>query len=600
MVLAWYLIIETKSSVNMFKFVKKWVRKWVEEPSADESVPAENGYSENVAPEHYAPEPPVASSQVHQEHREHREHREYHYGGGAAHAPADVLELPLTAVFAVLPQDLQVRVRQPIDLHATVVVPLAVIIPQLNRGSVRITFGELRELAQHNTFYSQSDRDQAVVELPLAEIFSRLDPSVLARRRQKAVAVPDEIVSPFSGQGEGLKFFKPEPAAFARKHHDDFSAASEFPTRGHIMSVPPAQSHSAKPPESPAPAPESAPIPMPGAPAPIRMPVPPPTRELVQAAAQKPVAANGAVLNVKLVALAENWPPTVRNDMAEMNLLDVSVALPLSLVEEALKKGKAVFSWMQVRQWTNSPAVAAGRISVHDTVLLELPLKVLAPLFLTQRLASNTRQKTAVDENIPDIFNFSKTGAPTPVANKGNTERFTAPQNPPDEPPSLRGNTDRFAAPKPADAPPREVFREVVHQSGKGRNSDTIPSGTDFLRRYATPNDIVGKAVGLEGIIGALITLPDGLLVASHLPPAMNPDALAGFMPQVFVRLSQSAREYRVGDLKDVAFTAGETPWHIFKVGSIFFGVIGRAGVTLPTAELAALAAELDRKPRTL
>jgi predicted regulator of Ras-like GTPase activity (Roadblock/LC7/MglB family) len=587
--MAWFWLgsemLKQEAASNMFKFVKKWVRKWAEESPTDESVPAE---SESGSSENFPPEPPAA-------HEEYREHQEYRYGGAAASVPADVLELPLTAVYAALPQDLQARVRLPIDPRSSVLVPLAVIIPQLNRGSVKISFGELRELAQPNSFYSQIDRDQAIVELPLSEIFARINPSILSRRRQKAVEVPEEIESPFSGQGEGLKIYKPETTAFTRKHHEDFSAASEFPTRGHITSVPPNPTHSVPPPEPFAPA--TAPIPMPSAPAPIRRSVAPPTRELVQAAAQSPAAANGAVLNVRLVALAENWPPTVRTDMAEMNLLETSVALPLSLVEEALKKGKAVFSWMQVRQWTNSPAVAAGRISVHDTVLLELPLKVLAPLFLTQRLASKTRQKTAVDESIPDLFNSSKGSA---SAAKGNTERFTAAQNPPAEPPAARGNTDRFTAPKPADVPPREVFKEIIHQSGKARNSDTIPSGTDFLRRYATPNDIVGKALGLEGVAGALITLPDGLLVASQLPPALNPDALAGFLPQAFVRLSQSAREYRVGDLKDVAFTAGETPWHIFKVGSIFFGVFGRAGVALPTAELAALAAELDRKPKTI
>jgi predicted regulator of Ras-like GTPase activity (Roadblock/LC7/MglB family) len=563
-----------KAAPKMFKLLKKWVRKWAEEPPADESVPSEN----------FPQEAPAA-------------HEEYHYGGAAASSAAtDVLEIPLMAVFAGLPKDLQARVRLPVDPRAVVVVPLAVIIPQLNRGSVKISFGELRELAAPNTFYSQNDRDQAVVELPLQEIFSRLDPSLLARRRQKAVEVPEEIVSPFSGRGEGLQFYKPEAPrapAFTRKVQEDFSAASEFPTRGQIMSVPPNPPLSVTPPD--APIPMSAPIPMPAAP--VRRAVPPPTHELVQAAAQPPAAANGAILRVGLVDLAESWPPAVRTDLAEMHLLEASVALPLPLVEEALKKGRAVFSWKQVRQWTNSPASAAA-VSAHDAVLLELPLKVLAPLFLARRFVAKTHQKVSVDETIPDLFNFSKGGAP---AANGNTDRFAAPKNPPAEPPAARGNTDRFVAPKPADLPrEKEILTEVIHQAGKARNSDNVRSGTDFLKRYATPNDIVSKATGLQGVAGALITLPDGLLVASQLPPHMNADALAGFMPQVFIRLSQSAREYRVGDLKDIAFTAGETPWRIFKVGSIFFGIVGRAGETLPADELFSLAAELDRKPKSI
>ena len=40
--------------------------------------------------------------------------------------------------------------------------------------------------------------------------------------------------------------------------------------------------------------------------------------------------------------------------------------------------------------------------------------------------------------------------------------------------------------------------------------------GTAFLQRYATPNEIVSKAAALPGVDGALIALPDGLLVASQ------------------------------------------------------------------------------------
>jgi hypothetical protein len=37
-------------------------------------------------------------------------------------------------------------------------------------------------------------------------------------------------------------------------------------------------------------------------------------------------------------------------------------------------------------------------------------------------------------------------------------------------------------------------------------------------------------------------------------------------------------------------------PWKIFRVNAIFFAAFGRAAEALPTAQLAALAAELDRK----
>jgi hypothetical protein len=42
----------------------------------------------------------------------------------------------------------------------------------------------------------------------------------------------------------------------------------------------------------------------------------------------------------------------------------------------------------------------------------------------------------------------------------------------------------------------------------------------------------------------------------------------------------------------------GNIPWKIFRVNAIFFAVFGRAGEPLPTAQLAALAAGLDHRPK--
>jgi len=100
-------------------------------------------------------------------------------------------------------------------------------------------------------------------------------------------------------------------------------------------------------------------------------------------------------------------------------------------------------------------------------------------------------------------------------------------------------------------------------------------------------------------VAGALAALPDGLMVASRLPPQVNGDTLAAFLPQIFGRVSQCTKELRMGELNNLHFTVGNVPWKIFRVKAIFFAAFGRAGEPLPTAQLAALAAELDRKPRT-
>jgi len=96
--------------------------------------------------------------------------------------------------------------------------------------------------------------------------------------------------------------------------------------------------------------------------------------------------------------------------------------------------------------------------------------------------------------------------------------------------------------------------------------------------------------------VGALVALPDGLRVASKLPPDVNGDTMAAFLPQIFGKVSQCTKELRMGDLNNLNFTVGNIPWKIFRVNAIYFAAYGRAGQGLPTAQLAALAAQLDRK----
>ncbi len=53
-----------------------------------------------------------------------------------------------------------------------------------------------------------------------------------------------------------------------------------------------------------------------------------------------------------------------------------------------------------------------------------------------------------------------------------------------------------------------------------------------------------------------------------------------------------------MGELNNVSFTVGNVPWKIFRVNAIFFAAFGRAAQPMPTAQLASLAAELDRKSK--
>jgi len=330
-------------------------------------------------------------------------------------------------------------------------------------------------------------------------------------------------------------------------------------------------------------------------PAPRPAPVPPAPRETI-------------FMTVPLADLAEPWPEPVKQEVIALGLLGASVALPQGMIESAIKQGKVLFPWKVVRSWIKPP-VSPNHVSPEDGTPVELPLKVVTPAFLSSLRAVRPQKKVSLDSNIPNLFSGTA-GAEAPAV-----PATSAP------PMSIPAATPRHVVPLPAPvvvplpvqpppahapAPSQTDTNYYVFKDNGATASEEAPPvikkgpspGTSFLQRYATPNEIVAKAASLNGVGGALIALPDGLLVASKIPADMNADTLAAFLPQIFGRVSQSTRELRMGDLNNLNFTVGLIPWKIFRVGAIYFAAFGIAGQALPTAQLAGIAAELDRKAK--
>jgi predicted regulator of Ras-like GTPase activity (Roadblock/LC7/MglB family) len=277
-------------------------------------------------------------------------------------------------------------------------------------------------------------------------------------------------------------------------------------------------------------------------------------------------------LVLSIIALAETWPEAVRKEIVELNLVDAKVSLPHHAIERGLRLGRIAFSWKTLRCWLKPAPVDTA--SPNDGLVLDLPLKAVAPLFLArQRESTKTHQKVTIDEEIPNLF-FGATPAGADAA--------------PVATPPKQADTNYYVWSETSD-----VVRE------RDLDEQRRPSaGTRFITKYATPNEIVSRAAATEGVAGALIALPDGLMVANSLPPDLNGDTVAAFLPQIFGKVSQCTRELRMGELNNLNFTVGNVPWKIFRVNAIFFAAFGRAGQGLPTAQLAALAAELDHKPK--
>jgi predicted regulator of Ras-like GTPase activity (Roadblock/LC7/MglB family) len=334
-------------------------------------------------------------------------------------------------------------------------------------------------------------------------------------------------------------------------------------------------------------------------PEPIRFSAPVP-RSVTPAVPAVPVTSGETrFITVAISEICGTWPEAVRNEINAQNLSGSWIGLPLGAVEGAIKTGKIAFPWKALRSWVKPPIPAAA--STYDTTMLELPLKTIAPLFLSELKSNRTQRKFAVDEDIPDLFfNTQPVDANLPVVSA--TPVAAAPVAPP--PPTPANPVPAFPA-KVESARPADtnyfVWKEAAEESedpAASLKKGTNTPSTAFLNRYATPNEIVSKTAALDGVDGALIALPDGLLVASKIPNNMNADTIAAFLPQIFGRVSQCTRELRLGELNNLNFTVGNIPWKIFRVGSIYFAAFGRPGVPLPTAQLVGLAAELDRKAK--
>ena len=332
-----------------------------------------------------------------------------------------------------------------------------------------------------------------------------------------------------------------------------------------------------------------------------------------EAAAVPQPATSGSdiCIDVPLAALAESWPDVLRGEIHQLNLSRAHVALPMRVVDPALRQGKVAFPWKLLRSWIR-PAILPT-VSAHDGMMLDLPLHVIAPLFIAKQKQTSfyKKDKVAVDENIPNLF----FGFPQPESEEPVEEEPAAAA--PVAPPPVAPPPPAPAKPEPATTETSAIFSPApkLKPAGVpdtnfyvwGDSADTprvdetefkrkSSAGTEFLTRYATPNEVVSRAAALDGVAGALVALPDGLMVASKVSADLNGDTLAAFLPHIFGKVSQCTKELRMGELNNLHFTVGNVPWKIFRVNAIFFAAFGRAGQPLPTAQLAALAGELDRK----
>ncbi|MGZ8900244.1 MAG: roadblock/LC7 domain-containing protein, partial [Limisphaerales bacterium] len=113
-------------------------------------------------------------------------------------------------------------------------------------------------------------------------------------------------------------------------------------------------------------------------------------------------------------------------------------------------------------------------------------------------------------------------------------------------------------------------------------------------KKHWTLAEVTTKTMSLRGVAGAVLGSVDGLLVAGSWPNGVKGDAVAAFLPQLYGRLLHFTKEVKMGEPTNVTITIDNVPLQIFKAGTSFFTVIGKAGENLPKAQLNAIATRLS------
>jgi len=623
--------------MKFFNLMKGIFGKPTHAPEVEEAVSYQGIPEEATHPQDFATEIITSS-------------REY-VAPAPAPAPTDAqvdsegsdMVLPLSSIVASFPVELQQRVKTEHIGLINVAFPLEVIMSQLAHGQVRFSFGNIRQAAPH-AFTAGADRDSVMVTLPLGELVSRLQPALLGRRSVRQVEVPEEVASPFAGGGQGLSLGNraagrtPDTSLLSRPRAAQ--AARSVPpladprTRGNVTTFrkPSPPGGSAITPKSPLPMPQrpvppAAPSgngngngghaapPMPPARPATGRPVPgynpladalakrgveptvPPKAVTPPAPKILPKQPDTSPLWISFNLVAENMPESLQLEISQYDLSAAKLALPGELVQAGLMRGKVAFTWKQLRGWIKPSPIT--EVSSHDSMIVNLPLSQIAPLFIGREKQPKPegQKRLQVDESIPNLF----FGFPQPEAAPTEPE----PREIPVVPAPKQAETNYFVwddvkeatAAEPEPEPTVQPVNPVPAARPAARPAkQPVSAGTTFASRKATPNDVVTKASLLEGVYGALVALPDGLLVASKLSPDVNGDAIAALIPQMYSKLSGCTKELRMGELNNLNFTVGNVPWKIFRVNGIFFAAYGCAGETLPGAHLAELAAELDYK----
>jgi len=532
----------------------------------------------------------------------------------------EVAQLSLGAITCKFPEELKpLLAGEPVET-ATVTLPMPTILKQLPSGCVKMSLATLQRQA-HGLIKPIPPGDKRMVDVPLKEIFRHVRLSSLKRRDQRIITLPDTGFNLFGDSSnpyaispddhlEQIQVVDLTPDAEAAEE----SAASSAPRmlkmddglRQHFANTPAAHSGSS------ADSPSAIKFELSDS-GPRAVTSPAASVAAKPAAVPAPIAKpTGPTLNLKIASLSANWPEEIKREVEAYDASTI-VTLPVSDIGAGLAKGRVVFSWGQLRAWTK-PFVS-GPTAVPENTALQLPLKTVAPAYLTASKQPKTERKGIdMDESIPALFNDGREpearpprkvevpaveetleANPEPTEATEPTEASQAAPAPEAHAPAEAEPTTAEPAPVPAPEPVAVAAPAPAHEAHKVPETVGQVFGEPHKKDW-TPAEIVAGTVKLRGVAGAVVALQEGLQVASALPEGVKSDVVAAFLPQIFARLNQYSGEMKLGEVDDLLFTTHGAHCQIYRLGYVYLAVLGKPGESLPWHELRLISDELARQ----
>lgn len=307
----------------------------------------------------------------------------------------------------------------------------------------------------------------------------------------------------------------------------------------------------------------------------------------------KPAQAGEETLELPLAPIVERLAEACRAAVATQPAPGTTLRLPIPELHEQLKRGVVKVTFGALRH--AAPAgVFVSNTSEQDRLFVEIPLKIVLPK-VALALRPNQRVISAPDEAVPG-FNLKARTALEPQGDETVPEPpVTAPRTLKFEPPAEIPVSPAPVRPEPAPSPEPEDLAPLLLEIDLEDFSDdsaepAVPAEAGGPTR---PDEVLESASSLPGVDGALLASHDGLVIESRVSLDVDPQVLAAFLPETWVRTRIYLTEMNLATQSSITVRIGDQTLEIWEVGSLYFAALSTPGSALPGQELRALTSRI-------